>query len=117
MNDAKQKVEVSIIGKHYLVNCPQQEQEKLAEAVDFLNEKVEELRQKMHGIKVGTTYDRDSLLAVIALNLSYELIKMNTMVSSKSLAAEKLVKQIKSSFAQLELESDYTTQKSFEMSL
>ena len=115
MNDDKQQIEVSVIGKYYSVVCPQQEQEKLAEAVLFLNDKVEALKQKMQDTKADTAYSRDGLLAVIALNLSYELLKMNATVSSKSLEAEKLVARIKSSFAQLD--ADNTAQKSSEMSL
>ena len=101
MNDDKQKVEVSIMGKLYSVLCPRQQQEDLKEAVSFLNNQVEVLKHRTQGTKsLEVVWNRDNLLAVIALNLSYELIKLNTTVSGRAMEAEKLIERIKSSFAQ-----------------
>ena len=115
MNDDTRKVEVSIMGKRYPIVCPPQHEEKLAEAVSFLNEKIAELKQKTKSTRTDTAWNRDNMLAIIALNLSYELLKMNTTVSDKALAAEKLVERIKNSFAQLD--ADDMAQKISEMSL
>ena len=103
MSDDKQKIEVSIIGKRYPVICPPQQEEELREAVSFLNNQVEELKHRMESMKTSnTTWNRDNLLAITALNLSYELLKMNTMVSGKAMDAERLVARIKNSFARLD---------------
>lgn len=115
MNDANQKVEVNVMGKLYSVVCPQQQQEELKEAVSFLNNRVEELKRKTK--EVGSSeraWNRDSLLAVIALNLSYELLKINTTVSSKASEVENLVERIKNSFAP---DIDDAMRKTSEMSL
>ncbi len=116
MNDDKQKVEVSIMGKLYSVLCPQQQQEELKKAVSFLNHQVEDLKHKTKGMKSSeATWNRDNLLAIIALNLSYELIKLNTTVSGKAMEAEKLVERIKNSFAQSD--ADNAAHKISEISL
>ncbi len=105
MNDDKRKVEVSIMGKLYSVLCPLQQQEELEEAVSFLNNQAEDLKHRAQGMKSSeVTWNRDNLLAVIALNLSYELIKLNTRVSGKAMEAEKLVERIKNSFAQSDVD-------------
>ena len=115
MNDAKQRIEVKIIGKQYSVFCSPQEEEKLAAAVSFINDKTEELKQRKQGIKADVVCSRDSLLAITALNLSYELLSMNTAVSGQASEAEKLIKRIKNSFAQLDVYD--AEQKSSGMSL
>ena len=116
MNDAEQKIEVSIMGKLYSVVCPKQQQEGLKEAVSFLNNQVEELKRRAKGMKSSeAAWSRDSLLAIIALNLSYELIKTNTTVSSKALEVENLVERIKNSFAQPD--ADNAMRKISEISL
>lgn len=116
MNNAKRKVEVNIMGKLYSVTCPQQQEENLIEAVSFLNGKMDDLKHKMKDLSYSdTTWNRDSLLAIIALNLSYELLKMNTTVSSKASEVENLIERIKSSFKQSD--TGDTTQKISEISL
>ena len=116
MSDDKQKVEVSIMGKRYYVVCSPQQEEKLKEAVSFLNDRVAEIKHKMRSMEYSEAVcNRDNLLAIIAINLSYELIKMNTTISSKALDAEKLIEQIKDRFAQSD--GDNAEQKISEMSL
>ena len=116
MNDDKQKVEVKIMGKLYSVLCPRQQQEELKKAVSFLNARVEDIKHRTKAMKSSeTTWNRDNLLAVIALNLSYELIKLNTTISGRAMEAEKLVERIKNSFAQPD--ADDATHKTSEISL
>ena len=116
MNDDTQKIEVNIMGKLYPVLCSPQQQEELAEAVSFLNSKIEEIKHGMNSMRSSdAVWNRDSLLAIIALNLSYELLKMNTAVSSKALDAERLIERIKSSFVQPDADDD--RQKISEISL
>ena len=116
MNYNEQKIEVNILGKRYAVICPPHQEEKLMEAVSFLNNKVEELRCGMKNMQsADAVWSRDSLLAIIALNLSYELLKMDIAISGKAMRAEKLVERIKDSFAQLD--SGDATPKISEISL
>ena len=103
MNDDERKIEVSIMGKRYHVICSPSEEKKLTEAVAFLNSQIEELKHKMKNKRYSeATCSRDNLLAILAINLSHQILKMNTNVSSKVLGAEKLVNQIKSRLEQLD---------------
>ena len=105
MSEDKRKVEISIMGKLYSVVCPLQQQEELKQAVSLLNNQAEHLKHRSQGTKSSEiAWSRDNMLAVIALNLSYELIKLNTKVSSKATEAEKLVERIKNSFAQSDVD-------------
>ena len=106
MNDDTQKVEVSIMGKSYFVFCTPQQQEELTKAVELLNSRVEKLKRTMRSKKSSEVTTRDSLLAIVALNLSYELLRMNNTVSSGTSETDKLIKRIKGTFDQPDLDDD-----------
>lgn len=62
-------VKVQILGKDYMVACPENERDGLRASVDHLNLKMKEIRD--HGKVIGT--DRVAVMA--ALNISHELIQ------------------------------------------
>jgi len=116
MNENKREIEVSIMGKSYRVACPPEREEELVEAVAYLNNKMAELRHRMRDIKhKDSVGNRDSLLAIVALNLSHELLQINAMISSRALKAEHLSERIKSSCGQSD--ADNAMQNVFGMSL
>lgn len=61
-------VRVSILDKEYLISCPDDEREQLHGVVDFLNEKLLEVKDS--GNVIGT----DRIVIMTALNLANELL-------------------------------------------
>jgi len=97
MDAPKREVEVTIMGKPYRVVCPPEQEEQLIAAVSYLNNKVAETKSRAKDMKYQDFGgDRDSVLAIVALNASHELLKANAMISSRALKAEQLTARIKS---------------------
>ncbi|OGT18776.1 MAG: hypothetical protein A2V90_00565 [Gammaproteobacteria bacterium RBG_16_57_12] len=62
-------VTVRILGKEYLVSCPEGEQESLQETARYLNGKMKEIRESSK--IVGT----DRIAVIAALNITHELLR------------------------------------------
>jgi cell division protein ZapA len=77
-------VEVSILGKEFLVACPQEQREDLVRAAEFLSNRMSEIKRS--GKVVGT--DRIAIMA--ALNISYELLKGEPILESAVLENERI---------------------------
>ena len=65
--DAK-GLQISVMGREFRVACPENEQQGLLEAVEYLNKKMSEIRD--HGKVVGL--ERIAIMA--ALNIAHELL-------------------------------------------
>ena len=61
-------VRVSILDKEYLISCPDDEREQLHGVVDFLNEKLLEVKDS--GNVIGT----ERIVIMTALNIANELL-------------------------------------------
>lgn len=61
-------VPVSILDKEYLISCPEDEREQLHTVVDFVNEKLEEV--KTSGSVIGT----ERIIIMATLNIANELL-------------------------------------------
>lgn len=62
-------VSIQILGRTFNVNCPVEEQEDLQKAVVNLNERLQDLKQRL---KVTNS---EQLVTVVALNLCHELLQ------------------------------------------
>lgn len=69
-------VSIRILDKEYIIACPEDEQEALEKAVQYLNRKTRETQAK--GAAVGS----DRLLALTALNIANELLQESTTQQS-----------------------------------
>ena len=69
---AVKNVDVSIMGRDFRIACPEEEEEGLLEAVDFLDKRMGEIRDS--GKLVGV--ERIAIMA--ALNISNELLNTRT---------------------------------------
>ncbi len=67
MTQAK-PVPVSILDKEYLISCPEDEREQLHAVVNFVNEKLEEV--KSSGSVIGT----ERIIIMATLNIANELL-------------------------------------------
>jgi len=73
MSDEQQKaVNISILGKEYLISCGEEERSELISAADFLDDKMREIRD--HGKVIGT----DRIAVMAALNIAHELLSQSS---------------------------------------
>jgi len=61
-------LQINVMGREFRVACPENEQKELLEAVDYLNKKMDEIRD--HGKVIGV--ERIAIMA--ALNIAHELL-------------------------------------------
>jgi len=74
-------LQVNVMGREFRVACPEDEQKELLEAVDYLNKKMDEIRD--NGKVIGI--ERIAIMA--ALNIAHELL--TTKVGGFDMAALK----------------------------
>lgn len=74
-------LQINVMGREFRVACPENEQKELLEAVDYLNKKMDEIRD--NGKVVGV--ERIAIMA--ALNIAHELL--TTKVGGFDMAALK----------------------------
>ena len=74
-------LQINVMGREFRVACPEHEQKDLLEAVDYLNRKMDEIRD--HGKVIGV--ERIAIMA--ALNIAHELL--TTQVGGFDMAALK----------------------------
>ena len=74
-------LQINVMGREFRVACPENEQKELLEAVEYLNRKMDEIRD--HGKVIGV--ERIAIMA--ALNIAHELL--TTKVGSFDMAALK----------------------------
>ena len=74
-------LQINVMGREFRVACPEDEQKELLEAVDYLNKKMDEIRD--HGKVIGV--ERIAIMA--ALNIAHELL--TTKVGGFDMAALK----------------------------
>jgi len=74
-------LQINVMGREFRVACPESEQKELLEAVDYLNKKMDEIRD--NGKVVGV--ERIAIMA--ALNIAHELL--TTKVGGFDMAALK----------------------------
>ncbi|HSE01632.1 MAG TPA: cell division protein ZapA [Burkholderiales bacterium] len=74
-------LQVNVMGREFRVACPESEQKELLEAVDYLNKKMDEIRD--NGKVVGV--ERIAIMA--ALNIAHELL--TTKIGGFDMAALK----------------------------
>lgn len=68
MNADPRGLQINVMGREFRVACPENEQKGLLEAVDYLNKKMNEIRD--HGKVIGL--ERIAIMA--ALNIAHELL-------------------------------------------
>jgi cell division protein ZapA len=74
-------LQISVMGREFRVACPESEQKELLEAVEYLNRKMDEIRDNAKVIGV----ERIAIMA--ALNIAHELL--TTQVGGFDMAALK----------------------------
>ncbi len=71
-NDTAKPVSVTILGKEYLVACPENERSELLTSANYLDKKMREIRDG--GKVIGT----DRIAVMAALNMAHEVLHQKT---------------------------------------
>lgn len=70
MNADAKGLQISIMGREFRVACAEHEQKGLLEAVDYLNEKMQEIRDR------GKVIGNERVAIMAALNIAHEFLSM-----------------------------------------
>ena len=70
MNEVQKTIPIQILNKAYDVKCKPDQEELLLSAVDYLDEKMREIRNQGRLVSTG------SIALMAALNMSHELLKI-----------------------------------------
>lgn len=111
MTDDNNSVEVNIMGKQYHVACPAGHELELSEAVNYLNNRLEEMAHQ------DLPYSRDNLAVITALNLSYDLLKLQNTMAREATKAHQLIERIKTSCNRFDIQQPNKIEKTFGVSL
>ena len=105
-NEQHKAVNISILGKEYLIACSDDERSELISAADYLDDKMREIRD--HGKVIGT----DRIAVMAALNIAHELLNQSSAGTRDTPDVENRIKGIQSKIEealfrsrQLELEA------------
>ena len=81
-------VPVSILDKEYLISCPEDEREQLHAAVDFVNGKLEEVKNS--GNVIGT----ERIVIIATLNIANELLAYKKKNKNYTESVDSTVKRL-----------------------
>src|SRR5688572_32496234 len=68
MNADSKGLQINVMGREFRVACPEEEQKGLLEAVDYLNKKMNEIREN------GKIIGLERIAIMAALNIAHELL-------------------------------------------
>jgi cell division protein ZapA len=68
MNADSKGLQINVMGREFRVACPEDEQKGLLEAVDYLNKKMNEIREN------GKIIGLERIAIMAALNIAHELL-------------------------------------------
>ena len=68
MNTDSKGLQINIMGREFRVACPEEEQKGLLEAVDYLNQKMHEIRDN------GKVIGLERIAIMAALNITHEFL-------------------------------------------
>ena len=98
LKEETKELKIELLKKTVSIRCPESQEEELLLAAELLEERLQSLQ---HG---GTVWNRDAMLAITALNLMDEVLRLNKELSgraeSNSPSFEQLNKIIKKIDAQ-----------------
>jgi cell division protein ZapA len=100
---SQQTVNIRILDKEYQVSCPPEERNALLQSAKALDEKMRTIRNS------GSVIGLERIAVMAALNLTYELSKMEVQSASQSASNETLIALDKKVSAALQTLEQSTT--------
>jgi len=82
MTDKAKSLDVTIMGRSYKVTCPDEEREALLQAVDYLDQKMGEIKSG------GRVASIERIAVMAALNIAHELLEARTQRAAPPPAAD-----------------------------
>jgi cell division protein ZapA len=92
-NEETNTVAINILGKEYLINCPEESQAELLSSAKYLDHKMREIKN------AGKIYGLERIAVMAALNLSHELHIARHEKTQVKLSAERLKERIEQSLS------------------
>jgi cell division protein ZapA len=88
MSAEKSTLEVFILDKSYRINCPENEQESLRSASQYLDRKMREIRggSKVIGL--------ERIAVIAALNIAHELLSATQQANAQAVSGEEVTRLI-----------------------
>lgn len=93
MNDETKPVAISILDKEYMVACSEKERESLFATVDYLNVKMQEVRDS--GKMIGS----ERIAVMTALNVAHEFLTYKRLKDDYTLVVDAGIRRIQSKIA------------------
>ena len=98
MTQQSRPIRVSILDKEYLISCPEDEREQLYSVVEFVNEKL--LEVKNSGKVIGT----ERVVIMTALNIANELLACKQKNRHYTESVDSLMKRLQAKIDDVLLE-------------
>lgn len=98
-SDAK-PVSVIIHDKEYLISCPEQEREQLYDAVEFLNQKMREVKE------IGNVFGTERVSVMAALNIANEFLAYKNEKSDYTQRVGETVQRLQSKIENILVRND-----------
>lgn len=70
--NAEKKMDISIMGREFCISCPDEESKELQLAADYLDKKVQEIKEE------GKVVGSESIAIIAALSITHELLMIQT---------------------------------------
>tara|TARA_R110001583_G_scaffold25644_3_gene92734 strand:+ start:3739 stop:4035 length:297 start_codon:yes stop_codon:yes gene_type:complete len=82
------QVEIKILGKEFLINCPRESQPELMTTAQLLDQRMKEIKAR------GKVFGLDRIAVMTALNLTHELLKTQQELSQLKRQQQQLSERI-----------------------
>ena len=82
------QVEIKILGKEFLINCPRESQPELMTTAQLLDQRMKEIKAR------GKVFGLDRIAVMTALNLTHELLKTQQELSQLKRRQQQLSERI-----------------------
>jgi cell division protein ZapA len=92
-NEETNTVAINILGKEYLINCPEESQPGLLSSAKYLDHKMREIKT------AGKIYGLERIAVMAALNLSHELYIARNEKTQANLSTQRLKERIEQSLS------------------
>ena len=86
-------VSVKILDKEYLVACPESERDKLFASVEYLNRKMQELRE------TGKVIGSERIAVMTALNIAHEFLEYKSRKEDYTLKVDAGIERLQAKIA------------------
>ena len=93
---ALKKIELNVLGQVFLLNVPEEQHDDLREAVKLLDQRVNDMKERMQTLQV------ERAINIVALNLSFELLQEKQKNESMEKVLQDQIHQLSNSLENIE---------------